>query len=190
MAARDEAHGSSSLFVPLETERLLLEPIRADHADALFAGLQEPSLYTYETETPPRDLRLLRAHYGALRSGRSPEDDEHWLNWILALREAGTAVGYAQATVDDDLEEGVIGYLLLPVYQRRGLATEGIGAMARHLLGSGVRALRAFIDVRNTASIALVERLGFVRERTHRSDDVIGGVRGFDHDYVLTAAKL
>ena len=175
------------LFVPIETDRLVLEPIRSDHADALFAGLQETSLYTYETELPPHDLRALRARYAALGSGRSPYDDQHWLNWILVLREGGIAVGYAQATVDDDLDDAVIGYLMLSAYQRRGLATEGIGAMVQHLIAGGVRAIRAYIDVRNTASIALVERLCFVRERTHRSEDVIHGVRGFDHDYVLIA---
>lgn len=187
MAEPDESAPRSALFVPIETDRLVLEPIRSDHADGLFAGLQETSLYTYETEEPPPDLRALRARYAALRSGRSPYGDQHWLNWILVLREGGAAVGYAQATVEDDFEEGVIGYLVLAAYQRRGFATEGIGAMVRHLLASGVRAIRAFIDVRNTASIALVERLCFVRESTHRSEDVIGGVRGFDHDYVLIA---
>jgi len=55
----------------------------------------------------------------------------------------------------------------------------------RHLFRAGVRELHAVIDVRNRASIALIERLGFTRTKTRASDDVIGGVRGFDHEYVL-----
>ena len=43
--------------------------------------------------------------------------------------------------------------------------------------------------MRNAASIALVERLGFERRATRRSDDVIGGARGLDHEYVLRIAE-
>jgi RimJ/RimL family protein N-acetyltransferase len=61
--------------------------------------------------------------------------------------------------------------------------------MVRHLFAGGVGRLHAVVDARNAASIALVERLGFTRTRTFRSEDVIGGMCGFDHDYVLKAPR-
>jgi ribosomal-protein-alanine N-acetyltransferase len=168
----------------LETARLWLEPIRADHADAMFAGLAEPSLYRYETDEPPASLDELRDRYARLAEGASPAD-QIWLNWILMRRDGSGAAGYVQATVEADRSWATIGYVILAGAQRRGFGVEAVGAMVRHLLAEHVAAIEAVIDIRNAASIALVERLGFVRHATHRSDDVIGGVRGFDHDYVL-----
>jgi RimJ/RimL family protein N-acetyltransferase len=178
---------SSFLLVPLATARLRLEPIREHHADALYDGIRDPSLYTYETDEPPRTLRALRSRYAHLEPGRSPNEDQHWLNWVPIVRENERAIGFVQATVADDLTYASIGYAIVPEFQRRGYGAEAVGAMSDHLLANGVSVLHAVIDVRNTASIALAERLGFERTATRRSDDVIGGVRGIDHDYVRRA---
>jgi ribosomal-protein-alanine N-acetyltransferase len=178
-----------ALFVPLETERLLLEPIRADHAEGMYEGLRDPSLYAYQTDEPPRDLASLRARYARLASGHSLDELANWLNWILIVRDGGGAAGYVQATVEKGLRSAEIGYLVLPAHQRQGFGGEAVGAMVAHLFAAGVGVLRATVDVRNAASIGLIEGLGFARTGTRRSDDVIGGVRGFDHDYVLRAPR-
>jgi RimJ/RimL family protein N-acetyltransferase len=170
---------------PLETERLRLEPIRADHADAMFAGLREPSLYAYQTDAPPGDLASLRERYAQLSTGRAPSGGRHWLNWIAVRRDDGDAVGYVQATVEKDGSQAEIGYLILVAQQRRGFAREAVGAMVRHLFDAGVAVVHAVVDTRNLASTALLERLGFVRHGTERSEDVIDGRRWFDYRYVL-----
>jgi RimJ/RimL family protein N-acetyltransferase len=175
------------LFAPLRTDRLWLEPIRVDHADAMFDALREPSLYAYQTDERPCDLAALRERYARLAVGRSPDGAFHWLNWILVLRDGGDAAGYVQATVRTDLSAADIAYVVVPAHQRRGLATEAVRAMVRRLLSAGVGELRAVVDERNRASIALLERLGFTRRGTRRSEDVIGGVRSFDHEYLRAA---
>ncbi len=177
-----------SLLVPLWTARLRLEPIRAEHADAMYEALRDPALYAYEADGPPRSRAALRARYARLAGGRSPGTGEHWLNWVIVLRAGGAAAGYVQATVDADLGYGSVGYVVLSAYQRRGLGREAVGAMVDHLLARGVALLHATIDVRNQASVGLVEALGFARVATRRSEDTIGGVRGYDHDYVRRAA--
>lgn len=175
--------------MPLQTERLRLEPIRADHADGMFDGLREPSVYAYQTDEPPRDVASLRERYARLAAGHSDDELAHWLNWILVRRDGGAVAGYVQATVEKNRSSGEIGYLVLPAQQRNGFGGEAVGAMVRHLFAAGVGKLRATIDVRNAASLALIERLGFTRTGTHRSDDVIGGVRGWDHEYALRAPR-
>jgi RimJ/RimL family protein N-acetyltransferase len=52
---------------------------------------------------------------------------------------------------------------------------------------NGVAEVRATIDVRNAPSISLAESLGFVRQATVISEDVLDGVRGSDHHYILRA---
>ena len=186
---RRRERGGAELLRPLETSRFRLEPIRADHADAMFEGLQDPSLYAYQTDEPPADRRELRERYARLARGLSPSGDQHWLNWIIVPRERGGAAGYVQATVRTDLSWATIGYLVLPAFQRQGVGGEATAEMVRHLLASGVRTLEAVIDTRNAASIALVERLGFSRSATRRSSDVIGGARWLDHEYVLSVPQ-
>jgi ribosomal-protein-alanine N-acetyltransferase len=186
---RPEPSRRVALFAPLETERLRLEPIRADHADGMFDGLRDASLYAYQTDEPPRDVASLRDRYARLASGHSTDELAHWLNWILVRRDDGIAAGYVQATVEKNRDTAVLGYLVLPVQQRRGLGGEAVAAVVRHLFAAGVGRLRAVIDVRNDASVALIERLGFTRTATRRSDDMIGGVRGFDHEYVRRSPR-
>ncbi|GAC1659460.1 MAG: hypothetical protein NVS4B13_04290 [Candidatus Elarobacter sp.] len=57
--------------------------------------------------------------------------------------------------------------------------------MVGSLFAARVELLGAMIDVRNAASITLIERLGFLRRATRPSDDVIGGLRGLDREYAL-----
>ena len=112
-----EPGGGIVLFAPLETARLRLEPIRADHADGMFDGLCDPSLYAYQTDEPPRDLPSLRERYARLAAGHSDDELAHWLNWILVRRDDAAAAGYVQATVWKNRSSAEIGYLVLPAQQ-------------------------------------------------------------------------
>ncbi|MFI4896368.1 MAG: GNAT family N-acetyltransferase [Phycisphaerales bacterium JB059] len=64
-------------------------------------------------------------------------------------------------------------------HTRRGLASEGIGAMLRYALGDppeglGLHAVHAGIDPENVASRRLVEKLGFTEDRSQRSHLQVG----------------
>ena len=180
---------ASALRRPLEAARLRLEPLGPGHAQpAFFEGLRDPELYRYETEQPPADLPSLRERFTQLADG-SGDEAEVWLNWVSLRRDDATALGYVQATVDVARASATIGYLVLTAHQRRGYGREAVDAMCAHLTAHGVVTLHAWIDVRNTASVALVEGLGFERVATGRSGDVIGGRRGYDHHYVRSAGE-
>ncbi len=185
---------SGRLAVEVTTERLRLEPLRVAHAARMFAGLRDPELYRYETDEPPASLGALEARYAELTTApggmRGPGPNEDWLNWIVVVRATGDAIGYVQATTDRARRSAMIGYLTAAAFQRQGYGAEAVGAICDHLEACGVTRLSATIDVRNAASIALVERLGFERKSTYRSDDVIGGVRGYDHCYVRTSREV
>lgn len=174
--------------MPLTTTRLQLEPLHAGHADALYAGLHDPELYRYETDRPPAGREALRARFALLAAG-SGDAEETWLNWAALLRDGGAAVGYVQATVAGARRTATVGYLITAAHQHQGLGREAVGAMCDHLEACGIAQLSAWIDVRNSASIALAEALRFERVWTGRSDDIIGGARGFDHHYVRSVRE-
>ena len=55
-----------------------------------------------------------------------------------------------------------IGYILAPSHQGRGLMTEAVEALVAYCLGElAAHRIEALIHPDNTASIRLVERLGF-----------------------------
>jgi ribosomal-protein-alanine N-acetyltransferase len=70
-----------------------------------------------------------------------------------------------------------IGYIIDPARQRQGIATEAVSAMLDFCFGDlGLHCAQAFIHPDNTMSIALVEKLGFRRERRLRESLRVGNL--------------
>lgn len=178
---------ASPPFVAIRTARLLLEPITAGHAEAMFRVLDDPSLYRYMPSEIPASLAWLRERYARLSLGASPDASQLWLNWVISRIEDRTAIGYVQATIPASLDRALMGWTIGRAAQGRGYARESVRGLCRHLMLNGVAEVRATIDVRNAPSISVAESVGFIREATGASEDVLDGVRGNDHHYVLRA---
>lgn len=145
----------------IPTERLRLEDLTPEHAEKLFDGLQDPSLYAFIDDEPPPSLDWLRARYERLATRRSPDGRERWLNWAIRIHRTGDYAGYVQATVRQD-GTALLGYVLFGTAQGRGYGTEAVEATLRHLAAhERVAEARASVDPENAKSIALLERLGF-----------------------------
>ena len=145
----------------LAADGLVLEPLVAADADAMFALLSDPALYRWIDEAPPRNVAQLRARYARLESRASADGRQAWLNWIVREREGGPPLGFVQATV---LEDGSawIAYLLGSAHRGRGAATRATAAMLAHLEAEhGAHRLLANVEAENGASIRVLERLGF-----------------------------
>lgn len=169
-AASDPAHDAidaalaATLETVLHTERLALEPLAERHADELFAPLADARLYVHVPQEPPASLEALRQRCALLARRRSPDGRELWLNWVLRGRADGACRGRLQATVRRVDALAWIAYEVFPPYWRQGLAREGCSAMIRWLIDAlGVRRLAAEVDSHNTASLLLLERIGFQR---------------------------
>ena len=144
----------------LETDDLLLEPLVAGHAEAMFPLLSDPALYRWIDEAPPADLARLRARYDRLETRTSADGRQHWLNWVVR-RPGQPPLGYLQATV---LEDGSawVAYLLGSAHQGQGIATRATAAMLAHLEEAyGATRLLANVEAENGPSIRLLQRLGF-----------------------------
>jgi RimJ/RimL family protein N-acetyltransferase len=149
------------------SERLLLEPLRVEHADDMVAVLADPALYTVTGGEPP-SLDRLRERYRAQTAG-SGDPGEQWHNWVLRLRDGGTAIGYVQATVTDQGRAAELAWVLGTGWQGHGYAAEAAGRMARALTEAGVTVLTAHIHPEHAASAAVAHRIGL--HPTGRLDD-------------------
>jgi RimJ/RimL family protein N-acetyltransferase len=167
----------------LQTERLVLEPLAARHAAALFDALSDPSLYPFVPDDPPATLAALEARFRRLEARRSPDGRQEWLNWAARDARSDAYVGWFQATVDGGV--ALLAYFVFAPFQRRGFAREGASAVIERLAASGVHSFAADIDTRNAASIALVRSLGFTLSRTTPNADSFKGSISDEHRFVL-----
>lgn len=144
----------------IDTARLHLRRLLPEDAPAVLAYRRDPQVAAFQAwgvidaGAVERDLRA-RAPFGFL-SEAGP-----W--FALGIEHAGTLVGDASARAPADAPGTVeIGYTIAPAWQRRGFATEAVGALVAWLLrGPGRARVVATVDDRNVASIGVLARLGF-----------------------------
>jgi RimJ/RimL family protein N-acetyltransferase len=90
--------------------------------------------------------------------------EQPWLYRAAVLRETGRVVGRAGFHAPPDGTGTVeIGYEVLPAQRRQGLAAEMAVGLLRWGAEHGATACLASIRPDNTPSLALTQRLGFVR---------------------------
>ncbi|MEM9203632.1 MAG: GNAT family N-acetyltransferase [Actinomycetota bacterium] len=149
--------------------RVRLEPLRADHAAALFGWFADAGLYRYVDESPPPSHGWLRDRFSTLAGGAPDGVDEVWLNWAV-LDERDVCVGTVQATIRSDAPTA-IAYMVAAAHHGRGIGRAAVDRMLDLLVVEhGVAMVEAEIDPGNDRSIRLVESLGFVPVGTVRSD--------------------
>lgn len=140
------------------TERLILRRAREDDLEAMHAVLSNPVAMRYWSTLPHDSLDQTRDWLASMI-----EDDPAVREDFIVERD-GRAIGKAGCY---RLPE--IGYILHPDHWGLGFATEALTAVIAHIFAHHpIEALRADIDPRNTASIGLLERLGFTP--THRAE--------------------
>ena len=138
---------------------IVLEPQVAAHAPEMFAVLSDPAIYEFENQ-PPASAALLEQRFRLLESRESPGGGDTWLNWIVRLP-GGEAIGYVQATLDDQGSAG-IAYVFASRYWGRGLARRSVETMIGELRSHhGARRMSAVLKAANLRSLRLLQRLGF-----------------------------
>lgn len=149
---------SAPEVAPIRTARLVLEPLRPDHATELAPVLADPALHEFIGGSPAT-AEELRGRYERQAVGRSAAGDELWFNWIArAGGPGGAAVGYVQATVIGDAAE--LAWVIGVPHQRQGLAREAALGMLDWLRSRGIRTFTAHIAPDHTASAAVARALG------------------------------
>lgn len=148
---------------PIETRRLVLEPLRIEHAEEMVAVLDDRALYEFAGGDPPR-LAELRARYVRQVAGHSPDGAQGWLNWVMRHRSQRVPVGSVQATLTSENGQlaATMAWTVGIAHQRRGYATEAATAMVRWLRHQGVVTFAAHVRPGHDASIGVARRLGLV----------------------------
>jgi RimJ/RimL family protein N-acetyltransferase len=174
---------------PLQDEVVALRPWRQDDAAAVTAACQDPLIARY-TLVP------------------SPYTEEHALGWFEeAERQRREGTGLHFVVVDPQRDEllgsvganeinwvhrvGQVGYWVAADARRRGIATRSVHLLSRWLLrGAGLARVEIRVDVENSASQAVAEAAGFLREGVLRSRAESKGRRWDEVMFSLLPADL
>lgn len=150
--------------IVIETARLVLREI--DDRDAAFIAelLNDPDFVANIGDRGVRTPADARAY---IRKGPAASYARHGFGlWLVQRKDGGTPIGICGLLKRDALDDVDIGFAYLPLYRRAGYAFEAAAAVleyARTVLG--LPRVVAIVSVGNTASVALLRRLGFSFER-------------------------
>lgn len=151
-------------LVVLETERLVLSGWRDDqlddlvrlHSDPLVARYLDADGQPWTREKAATRLALWHDNFTQCRMGKLR----------VTQKSDGAFVGRAGFGLHGDKQEPEIGYALLAEHQGKGYATEAAAGLRDWIFrATAWDYFLGFADTRNTASLAVLERIGM--SKTH-----------------------
>ncbi len=138
--------------------RLVLEPLRVDHAAEMVDVLSDAGLYAFTGGSPPSRDELERRYERQVAGSGDP--DEVWHTWVVRLGDGGPAVGYVQATVRPAAGSAELAWVVGARWQGRGIAREAAALVLDHVCAGGARRVVAHVHPDHAASQRVAARLG------------------------------
>jgi RimJ/RimL family protein N-acetyltransferase len=158
---------------PQRTERLSFRPMTPADLPAVYAVRADPEVAHWMPSRPDsyEDFVLRQGRFGALDRSLVLELDGEVIGDLYLHVEDG----WAQSEVKDrgHATQAEIGWCLSPRHQGKGYATEAVTELVRLAFEDlGLRRLTAIAFADNTASLAVMERVGLRREAFFRADSL------------------
>lgn len=160
-------NGNAMTQTRIDSGRLWLRPFTLDDAPAFLELVSQPEVIRYVGSPPLRTLDEARA---ALQAAPLQDYATHGYGRLACVDKAsGAVIGFCGVKYIAELDDNELGYRLLPQYWGQGLATEaGRAVMADARERLGLRRLIGLVHPDNLASVQVLSRLGFARERRTR----------------------
>ncbi|MFD7792470.1 GNAT family N-acetyltransferase [Streptomyces sp. NPDC059759] len=177
------------LSLPVATERLTLRPFTQDDLDDLHAYQSLPDVARHLFRPPLTRDQCARSLTRRAAGTAWAEDGD---DLVVAVCETGgtTVVGeIVLRLASARARQAEIGWVFHPAYGGRGYATEAARATASLAFAElNVHRLFARLDVLNTGSVRVCERLGMRRE-AHFVENDLDGERWADEYVYATLAR-
>ena len=161
----------------IETSRLILREITVDDISLVHKLDSYPEVEQYNTIGIPKNVEATKDVIMPFIDDQINELRRFYC-WKAILKETGEEIGISGLKNSADrFRIGEIWYKLFPSFWRNGYATE----IGREIIEFGFQNLKlhrieAGVDIRNKASIRLVEKLGMTNEGIRRKILPIRGV--------------
>lgn len=154
-------------FPVLETERLVLRNVEHTDVQEVFEIRSNPDTMLYI----PRPLaKTLDDAMGVINMMRGFTERNEKINWAITEKGSDKLIGIiGYPNIRPDAHRGEIGYVMHHDYRRKGFLYEAFIASLNYGFDvMNMHSIEAIIRPENLASIAVVEKAGFVREAYFR----------------------
>lgn len=174
-------------FPQLETDRLILRRMQAADAQAIFRILSDEEVTQYYDEAAFTALSQANEQIEAWETGYN---HRRCIRWGVALKEDGVVIGSCGFYGTHSWHmRGSIGYELARPFWRQGIMSEALKAiLALGFREMDLNRIDAVVMPENTASIRLLEKLGFCNEGMLREYENWGS-KGFVDLCMLSLLK-
>lgn len=161
-------------FPTLYTERLVLREIVMDDADNFFAIRSNADIMAAIDRDPLSSIDEIKKFIKLIKSNQLSNSG---IAWAICLKNANLMIGhFGFHRIDKVNHRAEIGYALLPSFHGLGYASEGIQAVLNYgFTKFNFHSIEADINPKNTNSIKLVERNGFVKEAHFKENFYFNG---------------
>jgi ribosomal-protein-alanine N-acetyltransferase len=148
---------------PLETERLILKPLKKEYAEQAFAAYTtDPDVARYVRWNPHTSIEDTITWLTEVEKKLESPDQ---FDWGIFLKDSGElvgSIGSGKMTDDQGVERHEIGYCLTKKFWGQGIASEALSRVFLYLKEDvGVRHFFCCHDVSNPASGAVMRKIGF-----------------------------
>ncbi|EAV9810459.1 GNAT family N-acetyltransferase [Listeria monocytogenes] len=159
----------------IKTERLFLSEMTLADTEILFGYWSDDSVTRYMNIETFQSLQPVEE---MIRMLRQLEIEGKALRCVIILQATGEIIGTCGFNyIDHENHRAEIAYDLGTRFWKRGYATEAVKALIEWGLESfDLHRIEAKVDPRNTASITLLDKLGFLEEGLLRDYEKIGEV--------------
>lgn len=171
------AHENTGRARATDLEAVRLVPIMAEHVSAWQRWRKQPTSQRFNPLLPLSDEALIRRLATGTSSQLADRPGYNEYRWIVELR--GAAIGtVAASNISWGMGYAEVNYMMSDEYHGQGFGTRSVALLVEKLFReTDLSRLFATISVENTASIKLVERLGFTLEGQMRQHYLIQGRR-------------
>ena len=173
----------------MQTERMIIEPLAAWHAEVLTELLDELVNRYFAPDDVPTSQAALHKQFEDIEAAATDRSDgTRFLPFVVKTIADGKYIGRLEALVHGDDAE--IAFVFTSKSWGKGFATEAAYALMLHLKESGVERFWACVAPSNRPSLALCHRLNFVRSElppgltlnTYDDGDVVFHCKMRTHD--------
>ena len=174
----------------IETERLILRYLTRNDVDDVLIYQRDPKSVAYIPWSPrTREEVLASLEKAETFLGLASETSTLFL--AITLKATGRVIGQLNTSIVSAKNlTANIGYVLNPSFTGNGYVNESVSAFIDHIFSEhSIQRIIADIDVRNSASVKVVERLGFRLEGTFVDSDFCKGEWCTMHLYALLKSE-
>jgi RimJ/RimL family protein N-acetyltransferase len=157
------------VFIPIETQRLLIRSMVPEDARLLAERRSDPQVAKYQNWTLPYPLERAEKMVAELVAMDGPENEEWWMASVCDI-DTGEVLGDLALHLSQEGRTAEIGYTFASQHWGTGYAVEAVDALVTYLF-EDLEVTRVFgmLHPDNPASAMVMERNGFLFEGHTRS---------------------